>query len=380
MLIEQAFETLLSATQFGDWTWKQQAIHAAGVMSAHSKSQVNALRHDFRRLDLEALYGPNSQRWLYPPVDIVPRNKRENALLGELRIMVIKSLIHKSASSKQVLEATHAFCPVDSNLVSCQENHVILENMALYGKVLRFEGRFKEASKRLFEAHNFATKIRSRSVVKIGAQCGSVESELGHHKNAVQFLQMEVTILGDRQPLDQGSGRILTLALANAHLLEALWEMQSGAFHEQGFEAAEKHLNWLDNVYRAIRKPGLIMKQRIFSVKCGLAMIHHARAEHHARVEHELRVAMDWWEMAEEASYWQDRGYTSMITAYSRSQLGFQLRRADANHLYQQATETWRKLGHRRQYHFTGLGTIWPDLLGSWEEARMKRRLMGHSS
>lgn len=86
-------------------------------------------------------------------------------------------------------------------------------------------------------------------------------------ENAVQFLQMEVTLFGDRQPLDLGSGRILTLAIANAHLLEALWNMQSGAFHEQGFEAAERLLNWLDKVYRAIRKPGLIMKQRIFSVK-----------------------------------------------------------------------------------------------------------------
>lgn len=306
--------------------------------------------------------------------------------------MKIKSLIHESASSAEVHEAIRTFHPMDWNLVSCQENHVILENRALYGKALRFEGKFEESSKYLLEAHKFATTIRSRSVVKIGAQYGSVESELGHHKNAVRFLQMEVAMLQERQPLDQGSGRILTLALANAHLLEALWAMQSGVFHEQGFKEAESHLNWLDNVYKKIRKPGLVMKQRIFSVKCGLAMVHHARAEHHARAkhharaenhaqaEHELRVAINWWEMAEEASYWQERGYTSMITAYSRSQLGFQLHRADADHLYKQATETWHKLGCRRQCHFTGLGTIWPDLLGSWEEARMKRRLMEQSS
>jgi hypothetical protein len=71
---------------------------------------------------------------------------------------------------------------------------------------------------------------------------------------------------------------------------------------------------------------------------------------------------------------WPSVGHGQMIAVYSRSQIAHQLGYPEATELAEQARAIFAETG--RQYHFTGHGTIWPDIIGSMEERQGRPRMI----
>lgn len=372
--MEPAFETLLSASKFRDWPWKKRVIRHAQEVARLFSDPINTARVTYRSLQLERLYSFAGSPPDYPPVHIEPTNKRSNAFLGQLGLMRAQTLVDNSDTSEKVRHTVQAFRPLDPASASFHENHVLLEGQFLYGKALQFEGRFDEAATQLSEAHDFAKALVARSVVKIGVQYSDVQCERGHYQEAIRFLETDVRQICEFQHLENGYGKRVVLALANAHLMKALDAIKKTGLPDfLAVKTAEDKFKWLDDIYKEIPTPGFTVLLRIFSISCGLAMVYHVRGE--------LLAAKAWWEKAEDSARrcWPDRGYAFLITTYSQSQLAFRLQSLDAEKLYDQARDTWLNMGRRRQHYFIGLGTVWPDLLGDWEDTERNQRLMNYS-
>ncbi|KAK7433809.1 hypothetical protein Landi51_13791 [Colletotrichum acutatum] len=361
-----AFEALLSATQFGDLKWKLQALRAAEELALLTTDCINLARISFRHWTLKRLHpvpfaANRGPAFSLPPIDrITATDQRANAFLGQRALIEAQDLIDKSASPTDVLHTIQSFRSL-SEKASFQEELVFLEGNFLYAKSLRYNGRFDAAFESLREVLNQADQLRSRLVFKISLHLAEVESERGNHSKALRELEDDKKIVGSLQQLELGTGRRLTLALANVRLLRAVKILDSTQCldHETVLEA-DKLFTWLRDTYAGLGQVGLLTKQSAFHACCGLAMIHHIRREH--------TIAYDLWNEAKAAakSCWPEPGFAFMVATYSQSQLAFHLGRSDADFLLQQARKIWSNIEKRRCYYFVGLGTQWLDLMEKW--------------
>ncbi|KDN60766.1 hypothetical protein CSUB01_05958 [Colletotrichum sublineola] len=147
-----ALETFLSATQFGDLSWKLQAMRASEELVLLSNDPISRARVEIRRLALRRLFPSvlTHQQTFRGLHDCRPHglatNKRSNAFLGQLELIEVQALIDDKASAEDVWWATKRFQPFDKNNVSSQENLILLELYFLYAKSLRYWGRIEEAN------------------------------------------------------------------------------------------------------------------------------------------------------------------------------------------------------------------------------------------
>lgn len=362
-----AFETFLAATNFGDFTWKIQAIQVAEQLALLKYDHVDLARVAFRHHNLRRIHPLQPEQPslpLYFKIGGVPAtHKRSNAFIGQFTLLKVQALIDERASSADVYKATQTFQPLDPEKVSLQENLMLLQSRFLYAKSLRFDGKFDQAAEIFKETLNTAKQLKSPLTLKIVVQHAELESERGNHDVALQLLEQDQEYLRSIHSLELGPGKRLTLALANAYLMRALHNMMwTGHRDVSALEKAAGLFEWLKSVYANMDQVGLAGKQSIFQACCGLAMIYH--------VWQEPQYAFNSWEEAKAAAYrfQPEPGYAFMIATYSQSQLAFQLHRADAVQLSEQARQVWAGIGRRRCHHFTGLGTMWPDWIGFREE------------
>ncbi|KAL6351808.1 hypothetical protein LRP88_11541 [Fusarium phalaenopsidis] len=370
-----AFEAFLAATYFGDFTWKIKAIQVAERLALLINNYVDMSRVSLRHYALRRLDPLRSKQpvpALPPTICLIPAaNKRSNAFMGQFTLMKTQALIDEGAGCSDVYGATQTFRVLDPNNISRQEDLVLLQSRFLYAKSLRYDGRFEQAAEFFNQVLDTAKQLNSRLMLKVVVQYAELESERGNHAVALQFLNQDKEYLSSAHRLELGSGRRLTLALAYAHLMKALDDMMRISRRDDvALNEAAGLFQWLQDTYTNMGQVGLTVKQNIFQACCGLAMIYHVRQE--------TAQAFHWWEEAKAAAYrrWPEPGYAIMIVTYSQSQLAFQLRRADAVELSQQAKQVWNSIGRRRCYHFTGLGTLWPDWIGYHEEEQSRQRLI----
>ncbi|RSL61556.1 hypothetical protein CEP51_013616 [Fusarium floridanum] len=370
-----AFKGFLAATNFGDFTWKIQAIQVAERLSLLTNNYVDISRVSLRHYALRRL-DPLRRKQPVPSLPLTishlqAANKRDNAFMGQFTLMKTQALMDEGASPSDVYEATRTFQVLDPNEISRQEDLVLLQCRFLYAKSLRYDGRFEQAAEFFNQVLDTAKQLKSRLMLKVVIQYAELESERGNHAVALQFLNQDKEYLSSARRTELGSGRRLTLALAYAHLMKALDDMiRIGHRDDVALNEAAGLFQWIQNAYTSMGQVSLTLTQSIFQACCGLAMIYHIRQE--------TAQAYHWWEEAKVAANrrWPEPGYAIMIVAYSQSQLAFQLGRADAVELSQQAKQVWDSIGRRRYYHFTGLGTLWPDCIGYHEEQQSRQRLI----
>ncbi|RYP31953.1 hypothetical protein DL767_005494 [Monosporascus sp. MG133] len=150
------------------------------------------------------------------------------------------------------------------------------------------------------------------------------------------------------------------LALANAYLMKCMQ-----VFQGQGQGLDWRSLQASRDIYQDLRAhpfPATYFgKIDHLSVLMGLAIADHLNGQ----VDNALRA----WQAALAASQaLLLTGYTDMIQAYSTSEL--QIRRGagtQADVLGNYAKALFARTG--RQYHFTGIGSFWPDILNIWYAA-----------
>ncbi|OBS15811.1 hypothetical protein FPOA_13419 [Fusarium poae] len=348
-LLSAAFETFLSATQFGDLTWKIQAIRVTEELAILMKDSVNLARVAFRHCALRRLHfagkltTDSSLLHQFPSPDYIRTyDRRSNAFMGQLVLIVTQTLIDRSATSQDVYTSTQKFQTLPGT-ISLQESLVKLEAEFLYAKSLRYEGKFTAAVEAFQGLLRHAVDLKSRLTLKIIVQYGELESERGHHSFALQLLKQDEEFVKGIHSLKLGSGRRLSLSLAYAHLMEVLHRIAQNDYgYEVILDRAEDMFQWLGSTYEKMGQVGRTVQQSIFQTRCGLAIIHHIRQN--------LSLAFDVWEQAKSAAglCWPEQGYAFMITTYSQSQLAFVLHRSDATQLREQAGQTWNEIKHRR--------------------------------
>jgi len=71
-------------------------------------------------------------------------------------------------------------------------------------------------------------------------------------------------------------------------------------------------------------------------------------------------------------------GHAAMIALYSRSLIANRVGLHEAAELNRRARGLWEVVGHR-QFYFTGLGSIWPDVLGWFKERAGREGKIPHA-
>lgn len=213
------------------------------------------------------------------------------------------------------------------------------------GVILRFQGRFTEAYEVFI--HFPATNTRVLS------HLSAVMCEMGQCDRAIAKLEAWLQL--STRPCSKASRRI-KLALANAWLLKTL-SMTSHlqgdpAMYSVGLEIAHRlygelqeseDSDWLERVLTGI---GCAVLKHI-----GLQIEPAINAWHHVRnLSRECGLCV---------------GYTDMVSVYSLSDLEFRRGGLAESDIYvRQARDIFVHTG--KQYHFSGLGTIWLNILQQW--------------
>ncbi|KAF6805406.1 hypothetical protein CPLU01_15989 [Colletotrichum plurivorum] len=248
-----------SAIQFGDLKWKLQALRAAEELALLTLDYVNLARITFRHWTLKRLHpapcvANRGPPFSLPPIDcIAATHQRANAFLGQRALIEAQNLIDTSASPTDVRQAISSFRAYKPEKISFQEQLTLLEGHFLYAKSLRYSGQFDAASKSLWEVLTQAERLKSRLTLKIVLHFAEAECERGNHASALRELEDDKMCNGSLQQLELGSGRRVSLALANVRLLHAVEILdKTQRLDHQVVLEAEKLFTWL----RDTRLPG----------------------------------------------------------------------------------------------------------------------------
>ncbi|RYP58992.1 hypothetical protein DL770_010306 [Monosporascus sp. CRB-9-2] len=211
-------------------------------------------------------------------------------------------------------------------------------------RILRFEGRFKEA----FEALYYL----SLQKIRVFSLLGAVLCELGRYDEAIERLQSDQA----RETSPRAVYR-LQLASASAYIFRCMHIfMETRQIEWQSLRTSRQIFQALDS--SSPHPEMLFDKIDRLSILLGLAVGYHLNGE--------VDAALDAWAKALSMSKsFLTTGYTDMIISYSVSEL--ELRRgaiAQADTSGNYARSLFGQAG--RQHHFIGLGSLWPDLLGHW--------------
>ncbi|KAI9726529.1 MAG: hypothetical protein M1834_009016 [Cirrosporium novae-zelandiae] len=372
--LAQAAEVYISSSYFSTADWKQKAIKTAEKIM---KTQINdpdlCARVKLRKKALSRIF-------LFEPRERVDQSecnlgrvdKRSNAYFGESVLFNVQELIDRNElrSARSEIER---YKPLDAANISTLEQIQIYEALFMLGKIDRFGGQFRLAEQQ-FQELLTADPSRSGMLCRVVSHLSAVQCELCKATSAVKLVLSELENLKCYQSLENGNGKRLRLALADAYLMQALWTVVhagvaliiSGHISlpkdtRDSLASAKVIYERLRETYQKIHKLGKVGKMNLFWVSAGLAIIAH--------VEGRLEAALALWENASDAAEdcnWAP-GYVEMIIAYSKSELSYRLGRfTDAYNLEQNARDLYKKTG--RRYYFIGLGSVWPDLIGNLVE------------
>ncbi|KAI1207664.1 uncharacterized protein F4807DRAFT_173722 [Annulohypoxylon truncatum] len=346
--LEQFIEVCLSASYFRDKPWKLKAIsivmEASSVLK-HSFSENSFLTAaiDVRKSSLSLIYQERSQkvsRIVIPTVD-----HRSRALSADVAILNARECVSLSTLAS-ALEYLAGFDPswqgCVSTLGAIQGREVIL----MRARILRFTGRFQEAYALI---ETMPPDDRTLPII------GALLCELGRCDETIRLLSTQVT----------GRGGIVRvrIALAHAYLLKCMQcHVQDQPLDWRSLQVTRTMFQELLSGFKAA---SYFSRMDHLSILIGIATIHH--------MDGQLDYALEGWQKALAASQqYLSPGYTDMIIYYSMSEL--ESRRAASarsDMLENQARDLFARTG--RQYHFVGLGSMWPEIIGKSLVARGRR-------
>ncbi|KAI1382599.1 uncharacterized protein F4822DRAFT_423434 [Hypoxylon trugodes] len=344
LCLAQFTEVCLSASHFGGKSWKYRTISIAtqavgAIRDLSADNAVLAATIDARKSFLALLYQERTMQQTshiaLPAVD-----HRTHAFLADVAILKARECVglHTLASALEHLES---FTPLwegsASTLGSVQDREVTL----MRARILRFSGRFQEAYA-ILEA--LPQDNRTLSLV------GTVLSEMGKCDEAILMLAARATEQAHVRGISQ-----VQVTLANAYLMQCMQTyVRGGPLDWRSLQTTRKMFQELSG--SLVLPTSYFSKMNHLSVLLGLAMVNH--------LEGQMDSALGAWQEALAVSQrYLPQGYTDMVICYSTSEL--EVRRGAtvrSDILESQAREFFVRTG--RQYHFTGLGTIWPDIIG----------------
>ncbi|KAI1128100.1 hypothetical protein F5Y10DRAFT_180376 [Nemania abortiva] len=359
----QVTEACLSASRFLDEAWKRKVVGIGQYAADRSGSTVLSARAALRRLAIERMYGeckgsPNDVP--FPQTSQQPSLFFVEAICLRAQQYVDLGLLASAHGELSRCSVTASTTPALLGRVQQQEITY------MRAKVYRFEGQFAAARDLLVNLVGQQSHLAGKATFHLSA----VECELGHVEQAMATLEarLEQVHLRPEECRDRARSR-LELALANAQLMQVL------------FQVRDRRLSWYshpalrDSYIRCLASPparanGISTVLSQISIAAALAILAHLRGD--------FDTALAEWNRTLELA--RGRGvlgqYIELLVAYST--LDLRLRRggvdvADLGDLEDKVRTLSAQTG--RQYHFVGLGTTWPDILGGWREDRGRGHL-----
>ena len=293
---------------------------------------------------------------------------RSNAQIGEEILVQAQAMIDGNAltSAWRQLEQ---FKPLDSLNPSTQEQCVMSLILFKKAKVRRFSGDFlgaKEDLVKILDTKSKGSGISSR----VMSQLAAIYCELGDIQTAMKVASFE---LKDPKFIHEYQVRRLKLSLADTHLATGLWTAVntskalvktkcSGIWHFNFPENVTVCLKKAKNIYEEhletcqIEIQSKVAKMEYLRTLAGLAII--------SQLEGQLEAASSYWKSASDTAEKcsSKPGFIEMIIAYSMIEIRLRLGDSNSVGLAQEAQSLFRITG--RQFYFTMLGTVWPNLVG----------------
>ena len=379
-------EICLSSSQLPGRSWKQKALATAEkILTVKLDDQQLSARLGLRKRVLLHIFSDKFWRGndlanvhvkLYSrPIDV-----RSSAYTGEVILFEAQAMIDRNAlcSAWRQLEV---FKPLNSDSPSTQEQCMMSLIMLKKAKILRFSGEFLRARHfllQILDSKSPGSGISSR----VMSQLVAIYCELGDIQTAMHLASSE---LKDQNCIHQYQVRRLKLSLAETHLAAGLWTIANarealvrtksspiGYFNipeiaRVSLMAAKNVFKELHNTYQT-EDQSKVARMDCVRFLAGLAII--------TQLEGQLEAAYSYWKLAldtvEKCS--SGPGFIEMIVAYSMSEVTRRRGESDSFGLAEQAESLFRKTG--RQFYFTILGTVWPDLVGDLIECNGGRRMI----
>ncbi|KAF2180925.1 hypothetical protein K469DRAFT_266925 [Zopfia rhizophila CBS 207.26] len=353
---------LLSASYFLEVDWKKKVLDTASRLlkpQDQSLARIKLRRVALSRICNKATPEQQINQLGELSSEFRPVDKRSNADLGEILLLQARVLVdlqrHRHAFS--VLEA---FMPWDSEEISTLEQIVMNDITLIRGEILRYEGNFREARDRFMQLLG-----QVPTPPKVTTQLGAVSCELGNFDPVIETLTNELKALEMAGSImDSRNAKRLQLGLADAHLFKAI---RLDSIHGLGSELREitesikqarRILESLEEKFKNTDKLRKVGKINRFRILAALAILEHLQGS--------PILALARWDEAQAASRdcgWSE-GYSDMIVMYSKCELMCRLGNThESEYLLQKALQLYQTTG--RQYHFTGLGSVWPDYVSN---------------
>ncbi|KAI1861514.1 hypothetical protein JX265_009481 [Neoarthrinium moseri] len=337
-------ETCISASYFREIEWKMKIMSTAQkLLSSFDYLIAKARLRNLALKRINSTFDHNEKPDL--PKTHLHFDKRSNALACQVSLFEVQ-LLQDKGKHDEALRILEDMAPLDSDNVSALEQIQLDEAILRRGKILRFKGCFKE-SLLCFEEF-LSSPGRPRIVGKATSQLSAVMCEVGKAEAAVGFVQQELTLLKEfGEGLQSRNAIRLRMALAEAYLMADIqkprtrnWEYALALFNEVDKELSQSGLARVGKMVR-------------FRAKVGIAIVHHVHGGD-----------VTCWDEAENAARqcgW-GTGHSDMIISLAKCALAYQEGNIpQADQYLSQAAAVFEQSG--RQYHFTGLGSVWHDYL-----------------
>lgn len=369
-------EVCLSASYYSTLVWKRNVITV--IENIEKRCSVNVQLSERIALRKRIISRLSSCEWgseTWRP-DFVRVDQRSTGYYGDF-VLFNANILFGHQQFEAALAELDKYTPWRSGNVSTLEQIQICEMSFLRGKIHHFSGYFKKA-KGLLEQIMRARPSDAPMLSKVIAHLSAVCCELGDARLGINYASDQLNdIVKTYHSLNSGSVKRLRLALAYAYLMQGLWVTfnQPTAFSytsveediQQGFDKAEELFQELVRSYENPSTLGKAGKISRFSALLGLALIAHIKGH--------LRDAFDYYDMALNAAShcnW-GTGYIEAIINWSKSVI---------THSFGYLEET-RKLNElagslyqSRSYFFTGFGTLWPEIIGTWVAEQGRERII----
>lgn len=346
-----AIEVCLSASSFRGLEWKREVIEAALRLAAAGpqdpiESALISARLHTRQLCLSHLASA-------APLELsdagLPSYPSSDARSLAYSVDLVLWKIHNYTRQQHLDSASKELSSLAAPIFASALGKAQTAKLELaHGVILHFQGRFIEAYEILRHLPPTNSKVLSH--------LSAVMCEMRQCDRAITRLEGWLQV--SMRPHSRASRRI-KLALANAWLLKTLFQTS---------ESQDKHAMYSTGLETANRLYGELQESQgldwldIVSISVGYAMAKH--------ISLQIEPAIDAWRHVRHVSrkYGMPVGYTDMVSAYSLSDLECKRGGVAESDIYaRQAKEIFSSTG--KQYHFTGLGTIWLDILTQWFSA-----------
>ncbi|KAL9005958.1 MAG: hypothetical protein Q9188_001287 [Gyalolechia gomerana] len=371
-------EVCLSASYYSTLEWKAHIVGIAN--SIVTRFSLDDQLHN--RVELREKILSRSSSWEWDPevqrLEFHRIDQRSNGYYGESVLFNAEVLLGRE-EFEAAIEELDGYTAWDCQNISTLEQIVICEMSFLRGKIHHFSGKFKEARIHLEQVVH-AQPTETSIICKAMSHLTTVCCELGKPELGINYAWTQLDDLTTNKSRESGSAKRLRLALAYAYLMHGMWAIfaqSSGSGYKslpkdirEGFDRAHELFRVLAQCSENVRSLSRAGKINRFSALLGLALIAHIKSDYDG-----ARDCYDEALTAASRCTW-NTGYIEAIIYWSKSTVMFRLGEMKE---MQELTKLAGKLYRQRSFFFPGLGTLWPEIIGSWVARQGDKRVIpGH--